>query len=81
MESINENCPTLVLYSPTEKLMYYMMTYLSKYTVFLEEDVDAFLDKQITKFFAECKNIDFDFNTVIGEIYKSMPFGMMCPYT
>lgn len=66
VENINENCPTLVLCSPTEKLMYYMMAFLTKDNIFLDPDINEFLRVQITKFLKQYENTHFDFNVVIS---------------
>lgn len=69
VENINENCPTLVLCSPTEQLMYYMMAFLTKDNIFLDADINDFLRVQIAKFFKQHENIHFDFTVTSSKIY------------
>lgn len=69
VDSVNSNCPSLVLCSSTEQLMYYMMAFLANDNVLFEENIQDFLKAQILKFLEKNKNTFFNFDTIIGKIY------------
>lgn len=78
VNNIREYCPTLVLCTPTEQLMYFMMVYFTADYVYLEEDINLFLMQQIYVFFKECENIYYDFDTVIGWYWILCYYPLKC---
>uniref|UniRef100_A0A1A9ZVS9 RNA polymerase II-associated protein 1 N-terminal domain-containing protein n=1 Tax=Glossina pallidipes TaxID=7398 RepID=A0A1A9ZVS9_GLOPL len=54
----------LHIVAPTEKLMYLMIAFMGQDSNFLDRDIHEMLQQHLLKFYAESKNIKFDFDAV-----------------
>ncbi|XP_073843572.1 RNA polymerase II-associated protein 1 [Musca autumnalis] len=60
LEESNEH---IKIVSPTEKLMYLMIAFMGPDSQFLDKDVNQLLRQHLMKFYRECENIQFQFDT------------------
>lgn len=78
LNSVNENCPSLMLCSATELLMYYMMAFLCDDKELSAEDIKNFLQDQVTKFLERNEFTYFNFDTTIGNVNDLHVCNQLC---
>ncbi|XP_061386272.1 RNA polymerase II-associated protein 1 [Musca vetustissima] len=60
LEECNEH---IQIVSPTEKLMYLMIAFMGPDSQFLDKEVNQLLRQHLMKFYKQCENVEFQFDT------------------
>lgn len=68
IEGVTNECPSLMLCTPTELFMYYMMAFLCAPSIIMQRDVHDLIHEQISKFLNKWNNFAFNFDISISEL-------------